>query len=128
MASAVLRLAREAAWAPLGVLLLLVLGVMAGASDEYYWVLHFAGGAAIAFFIDRALDQFQAVLGELRAAARSLLVLGLACTVALFWEIGQFLLDKVLGLRVQGDLTDTMIDLTLGVAGALAGLALMRMR
>jgi hypothetical protein len=113
-----LRLAREAAWAPLGVFALFALGLATGATQEFYWVLHALGGGAAAFFVYRAVDVFPAWLGRPNNLGKCLLALGLASSAALAWEFGEFVLDRLRGTSLQVDLADTMIDLMLAVLGA----------
>lgn len=117
-----LRLALEAAWAPLGVFALFALGLAAGATQEFYWVLHTLGGAAAAFFVYRAAPLFEAQLGRPSRLAQRLLAFGMACAAALAWECGEFILDELRGTRLQNDLADTMIDLMLAMLGAATAL------
>lgn len=126
--SAVLRLAREAAWAPLGVLLLFAVGQSAGATEEFWWLLHALGGGAAAYFVRRASPLFESLLGRPSALTQRLLAFGMACAAALAWECGEFLLDQLRGTQLQVSLENTMIDLILGMLGALAVVLLERKR
>jgi hypothetical protein len=121
-----LRLAREAAWAPLGVFVLFGLGLATGATQEFFWVLHALGGGAAAFFVYRVTVLFPAGLGRPSALGRFLLAFGTACMAALAWEFGEFMLDRLRGTHLQVDLADTMIDLMLAVLGAFLALMVVR--
>jgi hypothetical protein len=117
------RLLREALWAPaLIVAAALVLAHLPRAPD-WWWFLHIAGGAAVAFCYLRAIHIAGPRLGVLRPAATYLLAFALSCTTALAWEIGEFTVDQLAGTTLQEGNFDTMSDLILGVAGAAAYLA-----
>lgn len=112
------RLLREALWAPaLIALAALVLAHLPRAPD-WWWLLHVAGGAAVAFCYLRAIRIASPVLGALRAAALYLLAFALSSTTALAWEIGEFAIDQFAGTTLQQGNFDTMSDLILSVAGA----------
>ena len=105
------RLLREALWAPtLIVLAALVLAHLPRALD-WWWLLHVAGGAAVAYCYLRAIAIARPRLGSLRPAVAYLLAFALACTTAL--QEGNY---------------DTMTDLILGIVGAAAYLAAQAIR
>ena len=112
------RLMREAAWAPVGVLLLHSIIVRTSYRQDLNWVVHALGGAAMAFFLYRAAVLGERYLGRLRPLAQHLLAFGLTCAVAVGWECGEFVLGK------QDGLTDTMGDLAFGLVGAAIALLL----
>lgn len=47
-----------------------------------------------------------------------------ACTVALFWEFAEFASDRLMQTTIQRSLTETILDLAFGVAGASISLLL----
>lgn len=83
--------------------------------------MHFVGGIAIAFFIDRSIDVF-VTRGSLRpsdGATKDLLVVSLTATAAMFWEFFEFLSDRLGWSRAQTALDDTMLDMALGLGGGI---------
>ena len=118
------RLLREALWAPAAIVAAsLVLGRLPARVD-LWWLVHIAGGAALAFCYLRAVGIARPWLGELGAAAKYLLAFTLSCTTALAWEIGEFTVDQIAGTGLQQGNFDTMSDLIFGTAGAAAYLVL----
>lgn len=114
------RIAKEALWAPLAVVVVHGLaGERLGHEPYVDPVMHFVGGVAAAFFFSRAADCGRRYLGDLSALARGLLAFGLATVAAVAWEFGEFLLDLYYGSSIQRGLPNTMRDLLLGVGGAL---------
>src|SRR5262249_42269720 len=122
------RLLREALWAPALIVLAALLLAHLPRPPDWWWLLHIAGGAAVAFCYLRAIGIALPWLGELRAAAKYLLAFALACTTALAWEVGEVALDQMAGTTLQQGNFDTMSDLILGVAGAAAYLAVQAIR
>lgn len=115
------RILREAAWAPVAVLSLNFFVVRL--YEDFFWLLHLLGGAALGFFFHQAIRIAGDLLGSLRAFAQYVFAFGLACTVGLFWEIAEFAIDRILLTQLQEDLTETMSDLILDVTGAAVALA-----
>ena len=84
--------------------------------------LHFLGGFAIAHFAGGALRVF-AGRGLVRPPdplLRILLLFGLACAAAVFWEFAEWTADRFFGTRCQLSLDDTLLDLFMGMLGGLA--------
>jgi hypothetical protein len=117
---------REAAWGPL-----LVFGIHVMALSmfntfkpfPYYDVpMHFVGGAVMAFFFHRASinASLLGITGPYQAIMHRLLVFTSTCTVAVFWEFGEFLFDSYFGIQTQGGLADTMADLFWSTVGAVS--------
>ena len=117
------RLLREALWAPAAIVAASLLLGRLPARVDLWWLVHVAGGAALAFCYLRAIGIARPWLGELRTAAKYLLAFALACTTALAWEIGEFIVDQIAGTGLQQGNFDTMSDLIFGTAGAAAYLA-----
>jgi hypothetical protein len=117
-----IRLLREALWAPAAVVLMaFVLGRLP--SVDLWWLMHVAGGAAVSFCYLRltALVGWRYGLGH--PGVRYLVAFALACSTALAWELGEFAVDETTGSDLQEGLMDTMSDLMLSVCGAAAYLA-----
>lgn len=122
------RLAREAAWAPGAVLVLhLVAGAIFGHEPVVDPVMHLSGGIAAAFFFRRGASIAGLAFGSSTRLGSDLLVFGLTASAALFWEIGEYSLDRLAGTVTQGGLDNTMRDLIFGVTGAVLYLAAARL-
>jgi hypothetical protein len=114
---------KEAGWAPVVVFWLHVVAL--GVFDTYAnfphldLVMHFVGGVVMAFFFHRASinASVQGICAPYHVVTHRLLVLTSTCTVAVFWEFGEFIADWYFGSQTQGGLTDTMGDLFFGGVG-----------
>jgi hypothetical protein len=113
----------EAGWAP-GVVFVLhvVASRVLGLYLRYPHVdvaIHFSGGFAIAFFFWRAgiLASHADVIGRLNRTGLGVLVFGLTCAAAVFWEFAEFLSDRYCGTTAQLGLTDTLKDMLVGIVG-----------
>jgi len=125
----ILRASREAAWAPIAVVILHSLaGKLFGHEPYVDPVMHFLGGFAIAFFFYRLFTLPFELFSTPSRLTLNLLAFGLACTAALFWEFGEFFTDQWFGTHMQRGLDNTMRDLLLGTSGAVVYLALKRLR
>jgi hypothetical protein len=87
--------------------------------------MHFLGGLAMAYFLDKAYVNASLMSGALgNWPIRSLLVFTSTCTVAVFWEFGEFVLawnastNLQRGLAETMGLADTMKDLFFGMTGS----------
>jgi len=111
-------------WAPLAVVILHVALAGYGLSDRFDHHLHFLGGAAIAYFFHGLFAKFPPPLAIHSHWIHYLLAFTSACTVALFWEFAEFTSDRIRYTNIQHSLTETMLDLAFGVAGATISLFL----
>jgi len=117
-----IRLLREALWAPAAVVLAaFILGRVPGIDP--WWLVHVVGGAAVAFCYLRLAALAGGRYGLRHAGVRYLVAFALACSTALAWELAEFALDETIGSDLQEGLMDTMSDLMLSVCGAAAYLA-----
>ena len=117
-----IRLAREALWAPAAVVLAaLVLGRLPAV--DLWWLMHVMGGAAVAFCYLRLALLAGERYGLSHAGVRYVVAFALACSTALAWELGEFAVDETIGSDLQEGLMDTMSDLMLSVCGTAAYLA-----
>lgn len=119
----------RAGWAPAAVFLfhayastVLHLYVYYPASDI---AMHALGGIAIAYFFWRAasLASGAGVLGGINRVGLGVMVFGLTCAAAVFWEFGEYLSDRYFGTRSQLGLDDTLGDMLVGIVGGVAFLA-----
>ena len=119
-----LRILIEPGWAPFGVVLFHVTLAEFGLTHRFDHLLHFLGGAAIAYFFSR----FLALLSLIPTTSHSWLIYAAtftsSCTAALFWEFVEFASDTFLHTNVQQSLSETMLDLLFGVLGATSSLTL----
>ena len=109
------RVLREGLWAPTAIVALSVVVARLPQADDLWWLLHFLGGASLAFCCLR--------LARITGALRYVLAFTVACTAALGWELAEFAIDQVAGTSLQEGRVDTMSDLLLSVCGAALFLA-----
>ena len=89
-------------------------------------VIHFWGGVAATFFFRRAGTIARDRIGELTGLGLNVFSFALTCSIAVFWEIGEFTSDRMLGSHAQRGLGNTMRDLILGISGAIVFLLALR--
>lgn len=106
----------RAAWAPIAVLLVQQLF---SRSNEIDLLMHFFGGAAMAFFFYQGALVFDSFLGRPLPILRHLLAFGLTCAVIIAWELGELTSDRLIGSRFQASIAETMGDQLCGVLGSI---------
>lgn len=113
---------REAAWAPLAVFAFYVLGLY----GNWFKMLptldiptHFIGGVAITYFYFAAIRTSQPHLGPTPGLIQSLLAFTATGTTTVMWEFYENLADHFLGTHMVRGLEDTIVDLAMGISGAL---------
>lgn len=84
--------------------------------------MHALGGIAGAHFLSRSFAAIPAewIAPRIRPALEVVVVVGLIALAAVAWEFAEALSDRWLRTRAQGDLTDTLGDIAVGLGGALA--------
>ncbi len=84
--------------------------------------LHFAGGVAIAFFISGALSTCgnHGVIRRPDWIIHLVVVFGMTCAAAVFWEFAEWTADHTIGTQCQLGLDDTIGDILNGVLGGIA--------
>ena len=123
------QVAKEAIWAPVAVYIVHhFLGERFGHEPYIDPVMHFAGGAAVAFLFWRSITIWQRQRGDFAAAKPVLLVFGLAVLVAMAWELMEYLIFVYNGTTKWWTLLNTLRDLALGATGAALLLAWLRRR
>lgn len=113
---------RESAWAPLTVFGLYLLGIALNLYDLFPPLdtpTHFMGGVAITYFYRSAIFNAQKFLGETPLPIRVLLAFTSTGTTAVLWEFYENSFDYLFGTQMVRGLNDTLLDLFLGLAGAL---------
>jgi len=114
---------REAAWAPLS-----VLGFYLLARSFLLFKLfppldiptHLMGGIAITYFYRVAIGHSQKVVGEIPFPIQVLLAITCTGTTAILWEFYENILDRFFGTTMVRGVEDTIVDLLMGLLGALA--------
>jgi hypothetical protein len=113
---------REAAWAPLSVVAFYAIGLTFQLFDLFPVLdipSHFAGGVAITYFYRLAIKHAQKLVGEIPFPIQVLLAFTCTATTTIFWEFYENLLDFFLGTHMVRGLHDTIMDLFVGLSGAL---------
>jgi hypothetical protein len=117
------RTLRTAAWAPILVVVAYSLALVALGSATPPWldsIAHAGGGIAMAYFGDAALNHLQARVGETPRTVRLIAAVGFTAVVAIAWELLEFIVDFTSRTRLAPSVGDTLLDLALGLAGAVA--------
>ena len=127
----ILRALREAAWAPFSVFLLYLVA-------RYFQLYklfppldiptHFLGGIAITYCYRVAIRHSQEFVGEIPFPVQVLLAFTCTGTTTIFWEFYEYLSDFFFQTQMVRGVTDTMLDLFVGLLGALALSVLYRQR
>ena len=113
---------RDSAWAPLSVFLFYLFGLALHLYDRFPPLdipVHFMGGAAITYFFRGAIRNLQNFLGELPALVQTIFAFTCTGTTIIFWELYENAFDFLLGTHMVRGLEDTIVDMVLGLLGAL---------
>ena len=112
----------ESAWAPLAVFGFYVFGLWIDLFDNYPFIdmpTHFMGGVAITYFYRSAIRHSQEIVGEIPLPIQILLAFTCTGTTTVFWEFYENIMDRFFGFQMVRGLEDTIVDLVLGLSGAL---------
>jgi hypothetical protein len=124
----IFRVARDAAWAPLGVIVLHEVSARWLGHEPFVDpTMHVLGGMAAAYFLRYACSLAEQWVGTPTPTGLDLLAFGLTCAVALLWEFGEFAADQYFGTHTQLGLGNTMRDLAMGLGGAIVYLLARRL-
>ena len=113
---------REAAWAPLGILGFYVVGLALHLYDLFPPLdipSHLLGGGAITYFYRSAIKNSQSIVGGIPLPIQILLAFTCTATTTILWEFYETLMVLFLGFQIARGLEDTIIDMFLGLMGAL---------
>jgi hypothetical protein len=113
---------REAAWAPLSVFILYLV-----AREFQLFKLfppldiptHLLGGIVITYFYRVAIWNAQAVVGEIPLPVQILFAFTCTGTTTIFWEFYENIFDYFFHTQMVRGVTDTVMDLFVGLLGAL---------
>ncbi len=113
---------REAAWAPLCVVGFYTLGLALHLFKMFPFIdmpTHFMGGVTITYFYRVAVRNSQKFLGDIPIAIQILLAFTATGTTTVLWEFYENLMDHFFGFHMVRGLEDTIVDLAMGLSGAL---------
>lgn len=113
---------REAAWAPLSVLIFYLIGRILQLFDLFPRLdipTHFIGGVAITYFYRSAIRSSQGIVGGIPTSIQILLAFTCTGTTIILWEFYENLFDFFFGTHMVRGLEDTILDMFLGLLGAL---------
>jgi len=122
---------RESAWAPLSVIGFYFIGLIFHLYQSFPPLdipTHFMGGVAIAYFYRSAIRNSQKILGDVPLSMQVLLAFTCTGTTTILWEYYEYLFDHFFGTHMVRGLEDTLLDMFLGLSGALALSVLYRRR
>jgi hypothetical protein len=122
---------RESAWAPFSVLIFYLIGRSLHLYDLFPPLdmpSHFIGGIAITYFYRSAIQNSQGIVGVIPTSIQTLLAFTSTGTTIILWEFYENLFDFFFGTHMVRGLEDTILDMLLGLLGALALLVFYRRR
>jgi hypothetical protein len=113
---------REAAWAPLTVLGFYALGLTFRLFKLFPPLdipVHFMGGVVITYFYRVAIRNSQNLVGEIPFPIQVLFAITCTGTTTILWEFYENILDYFAGTHMVRGVQDTIVDLFVGLLGAL---------
>src|SRR5215208_7171024 len=113
---------REAAWGPLSIFGIYLMGLAFHIFKLFPFMdmpVHFLGGVGITYFYRSAIKHSQKTLGEIPFPVQVLLAFTCTGTTTVLWEFYENFADAFLGTHMVRGLQDTLIDLLMGLSGAL---------
>jgi len=113
---------REAAWAPLLVLAFYALGLAFQLFKRFPPLdipTHFMGGVVITYFYRTAIRHSQKLVGEIPLPIQVLFAITCTATTTILWEFYENILDFLAGTHMVRGVQDTIVDLFVGLLGAL---------
>ena len=113
---------REAAWAPLSIIAFYAIGLALHLYDLFPPLdlpSHLMGGVAITYFFRSAIKNSQSLVGDIPMPIQIIFAFTCTGTTIIFWEFYENLLDLFFGTHMVRGLEDTIVDMFLGLLGAL---------
>ena len=120
---------RESAWAPLSIFGFYIVGLtfhLFGKFPNLDIPVHFMGGVVITFFYRSAIRNSQEIVGDIPPLIQTLFAFTCTGTTAILWEFYENILDHFFGFHMVQGVRDTMVDLAMGLFGALVSSLLYR--
>jgi hypothetical protein len=112
----------EAGWGPLTVFGIYLTGLAFQVFRFFPFMdmpVHFLGGVGITYFYRSAIKHSQKTLGKIPFPVQVLFALTCTGTTAILWEFSENIIDFFLGTHMVRGLQDTLVDLLMGLSGAL---------
>ena len=122
---------REAAWAPLSIVAFYAIGLALHLYDLFPPLdlpSHLLGGVAITYFFRSAIKNSQSLVGDIPILIQIIFAFTCTGTTIIFWEFYENLLDRFFGTHMVRGLEDTIVDMFVGLLGALVFKLLYRKR
>jgi len=122
---------REAAWAPISILIFYLIGRSLQLFNLFPQLdipTHFIGGVAITYFYRSAIRNSQGIVGVIPNSIQTLLAFTCTGTTIILWEFYENLFDFFFGTHMVRGLEDTILDMLVGLLGALVLTAFYRRR
>jgi hypothetical protein len=122
---------RESAWAPSGVFIFYLIGRTLHLFNLFPRLdipTHFIGGVAITYFYRSAIRSSQAIVGVIATPIQTLLAFTSTGTTIILWEFYETLSDFFFDTQMVRGLEDTILDMVMGLLGALILSAFYRRR
>lgn len=122
---------REAAWAPLSIFGFYLIGLALDLFDLFPPLdipFHILGSVAITYFYRSAIKNSQNIVGVIPLPIQIILAFTCTGTTIIFWEFYENLLDFFFGTHMVRGLEDTIVDMFLGLMGALVYAVFQRRR
>ena len=113
---------RESAWAPVCVVGIYVVGLAFHLFRMFPFIdvpTHFLGGMAITYFYRSAIRNSQTLLEPTPQLIQVLFAFTATGTTAVLWEFYENFMDHFFGFHMVRGLEDTLMDLAMGLSGAL---------
>ena len=113
---------REAAWAPLSIIAFYVIALALHLFDLFPPLdipSHLLGGVALTYFFRSGIKNSQSIVGDIPLPIQIIFAFTCTGTTIIFWEFYENLLDLFFGTHVVRGLEDTIVDMFLGLLGAL---------
>ena len=113
---------RESAWAPLSVFGFYILGLTFRLFKLFPPLdipTHFLGGVVITYFYRSAIRHSQKLVGEIPFPIQVLFAYTCTATTTILWEFYENILDFLAGTHMVRGVQDTIVDLFVGLLGAL---------
>jgi hypothetical protein len=112
---------RTAAWAPVSVFGFYLIGLLFGLYDAFPLLdipTHLMGGVSITYFFRSAIRNSQPFLGDIPPLVQTLFAFTCTGTTTVLWELYENFLDHFFGTTMVRGLEDTIVDLIVGLSGA----------
>lgn len=118
----IIMILREAAWAPLAVFGFYLFGLAIDLYNRFPFMdipTHFMGGAAITYFFRSAIRNLKLFFGELPPPIQIVFAFTCTGTTIILWEFYENAFDYLFGTSMVRGLEDTVMDMFIGMMGAL---------